>query len=385
MSCGPPLSGRRTLNKRRRRALAGLPTIWYAQPVRRRASSWAAIAGAVVTLGACGAGVAARRAADPIVSRAQALARDAPCDHPTRTRYSYHWPIKPFDRQHPIRGNFGDPRTVSKEGREEGIPSPGSHGSFNFHNGVDISATTGTAVYPVVSGVARIGFADEVIVRTFDFRTFQYLHIRPRVHDGQRVTAYKTILGTVRPRWLHVHLSEIDGFRIHNPADPGHLEPYRDGTIPAVDDITFTGVRGTELDPSSLHGKILISAGASDLPPISVPGYWFDFPVTPALVTWRMASPKAPVVRRTTVADFRHTEPPPRDYWRIYASGTYQNFPAIGGDVHFRLPGRYLFNLTPTPLDTRHVPNGRYSITAYVADVCGNHSSITERVRIDNS
>ena len=25
---------------------------------------------------------------------------------------SYHWPVKPFDRQHPVRGNFGDPRTI---------------------------------------------------------------------------------------------------------------------------------------------------------------------------------------------------------------------------------------------------------------------------------
>ena len=26
--------------------------------------------------------------------------------------FAYHWPIKPFDRQHPIRGAFGDPRTL---------------------------------------------------------------------------------------------------------------------------------------------------------------------------------------------------------------------------------------------------------------------------------
>ena len=24
----------------------------------------------------------------------------------------YSWPVKPFDRQHPVRGSFGDPRTL---------------------------------------------------------------------------------------------------------------------------------------------------------------------------------------------------------------------------------------------------------------------------------
>ena len=25
---------------------------------------------------------------------------------------SYKWPVKPFDKQHPVRGSFGDPRTI---------------------------------------------------------------------------------------------------------------------------------------------------------------------------------------------------------------------------------------------------------------------------------
>ena len=25
---------------------------------------------------------------------------------------SYGWPVKPFNRQHPVRGSFGDPRSV---------------------------------------------------------------------------------------------------------------------------------------------------------------------------------------------------------------------------------------------------------------------------------
>jgi hypothetical protein len=29
---------------------------------------------------------------------------------------AYPWPVKPFDKQHPIRGFFGDPRTVFQNG-----------------------------------------------------------------------------------------------------------------------------------------------------------------------------------------------------------------------------------------------------------------------------
>src|SRR5437660_1605435 len=48
------------------------------------------------------------------------------------TAAGYGWPVKPFDREHPIRGNFGDPRTVFLT-----PPTPESvltgGGSFSFH------------------------------------------------------------------------------------------------------------------------------------------------------------------------------------------------------------------------------------------------------------
>jgi murein DD-endopeptidase MepM/ murein hydrolase activator NlpD len=46
-------------------------------------------------------------------------------------------------------------------------------GSFTFHNGVDISAPTGTPVYPVVSGIAHVNSGDLVAVTTNDRRAFQ--------------------------------------------------------------------------------------------------------------------------------------------------------------------------------------------------------------------
>jgi hypothetical protein len=224
-----------------------------------------------------------------------------------------------------------------------------------------------------------------VIVITADGRTFQYFHVRPSVRPGQRVLARRTVIGRVLPEWFHLHLTEIDGFQVHNPVDPGHLEPYHDHTIPAVDSLLFTDDQGEPLNPSRLHGKILIAADADDRPPLPVfPRFWLNLPVTPAVVEWRMASRTTTVVPETIVADFRHTEPPHRDFWDVYAAGTYQNFPVFDHDYYFGKPGRYLFNLTPDPLDTRHLPNGRYGITIDVADVCGNQSSLTAHVTIRN-
>ena len=63
---------------------------------------------------------------------------------------AFPWPVKPFNKQHPIRANFGDPRTrFLNTMLTDGLQGPGT---FLFHNGIDIAAADGTPVYPVVSG-----------------------------------------------------------------------------------------------------------------------------------------------------------------------------------------------------------------------------------------
>ena len=308
--------------------------------------------------------------------RAWSPARSSRCDGPHTGPLVYHWPIKPFDRQHPVRGFFGDPRTVVDAEGEPGDTTPLTPGSYTFHNGIDISAATGTAVYPVVSGRAGIGYADEVIVVTGDGRTFQYFHIHPAVTRGEHVVAEKTVIGYVLPGWFHVHLSEIDGFRVHNPLDPGHLEPYRDHTVPVVHRIEATG----------LHGFVRLAADASDMPPLAVPGAWFGFPVTPAVIAWRLkrAHGRVVVPWRTAV-DFRRTEPSNTRFWQIYAPGTYQNFPVFGRRYFSHRAGRYLFELTRQPLDTRRFANGAYVLTVRAGDVCGNTGTLRVPLRIDNA
>src|SRR5438270_676813 len=57
--------------------------------------------------------------------------------------YAYGWPVKPFDRQHAIRGSFDDPR---QDMRKDGQPQ------YSFHSGIDISAPNGAPVYAVAAG-----------------------------------------------------------------------------------------------------------------------------------------------------------------------------------------------------------------------------------------
>ena len=347
--------------------------------------SLAALLAAAIVLAA--ASISATPSGTPtalVVVRRWLPAVRSACDLRLHGALTYHYPVRPFLAQHPIRGNFGDPRTLVTEGYL-GSDTPHSAGSFTFHNGVDISAPTGAAVYPVVSGRATIGYADEVIVATGDGRVFQYFHIKPRIHRGQRVVAYRTVLGRVLPEALHVHLTEIDGFRVHNPVDPGHLEPYTDHTVPEVLGVLFSDSRNHAVDPADVHGTVYLAADAEDQPTLPVPSPWFDFPVTPAVVSWRLTtSTGATVVPSRVVADFRHTLPPNRHFWRVYAAGTYQNFPVFGHVYFFGKPGRYLFNLTPNGLDTKRLPDGNYVLGVQVADVCGNRGLFAERVSVRN-
>jgi murein DD-endopeptidase MepM/ murein hydrolase activator NlpD len=117
-----------------------------------------------------------------------ALAVATPRSHASARRAadsSYGWPVKPFDQPHPVRGSFGDPRTIFV-----GPPSlrtlMSGAGSFQFHFGIDVSAPDGTPVYPVVSGHVLSENADRVFVDAGDGRTFEYWHSPPRSPSGQR-------------------------------------------------------------------------------------------------------------------------------------------------------------------------------------------------------
>ena len=298
---------------------------------------------------------------------------------------AYPWPVKPFHKQHPIRANFGDPRTVfSLSFFDGGIEGPGS---FAFHNGIDIAAPDGTPVYPVMSGIAHVVSNDEVTVDTGQGRVFQYFHAPPVVAEGEHVTAGKTVLGYIGKSFGHVHLSEIRGSKIWNPLAKGGIAPYRDKTRPTVASVEFREYNTLrQLDPLGVCGNVSIVSEAFDKPPMKVDGSFAYFPVSPALVSWtlRRVGTGEVVAGPVNVADFRGTLPINPDFWNVYARGTYQNAPRFGPRQFGLMPGRFLYNLTPAGLDTRTLPNGVYQATVRAADIKGNAGSLTQRFTIVN-
>lgn len=300
---------------------------------------------------------------------------------------AYSWPIKPFDKQHPIRGFFGDPRTVFEDGvLAGGFDGPGF---FSFHQGVDIVAPNGTPIYPVMSGTAHyLGAATlNVNVGNIDGNdvTFQYFHITPIVGEGEQVVARKTVLGYVQPPYGHVHLTEIDGPHAVNPLQKGHLTPYVDHTRPTIRETTFSNATGAIETPLGLCGRVQIAVDAFDRPPVPVPGAFHDLPVSPAFVEWSVArlNGKA-VIPARVAADFRQTLPPNSKFTDTYAKGTYENSPRFGTQQYTSMPGRYLFLLAGN-FDTTSLANGVYSLTVRVADIRNNRATETERFSVLNA
>lgn len=315
------------------------------------------------------------------ISRLSRVASRTPCAlRGPRAHGSYGWPLQPFDRQHPIRGTFGDPRTVY---RLDSFDGAAHTGSFTFHNGIDIVAAPDTPVYPVVSGIIDLSRPFTVRVRGSQGRSFEYWHIRPLVRLGQHVIAGETMLGRVLPAAGHVHLSEFAARRVVNPLAPGHLTPYRDTTPPAVLAIRFADAAGKALRPLALQGQVQITVAAYDTPPKSLPAPWQNAHLAPALLRWQITTLTGrPVFPARTAVDFRSKLPPERDFWQIYAPDSYQNSPVIGLHDFLGTPGSYLYTLTPKPLDTNKLRPGPYLLTITARDTCGNSGLLRRRIRI---
>lgn len=267
--------------------------------------------------------------------------------------YAYDWPVKPFDRQHPVRAYLDDPRI----GKRERL----------FHFGIDIAAADGTLVYAVAAGrvfrqfdhVAVVGSAGE----------FAYWHIVPVVRHHELVSRHQ-LIGYVMPPWGHVHFAEIHDGHYLNPLRPGALGPYADWTAP-----TLAAAGAESGSPHLLTGHVSLVAAAHDTAPIRIAGAWHDEPVTPALVRWRLLSGNRAVRTWRTAADFRHEMLQPSQFDRIYAPATTQN--------HEGEPGLFCFNLA-RHFDTRTFPDGTYRLEIELRDTRRNASVTEKTLTIDN-
>ena len=286
---------------------------------------------------------------------------------------AYRWPVKPFDRQHPVRGNFGDPRTVF-EGRRSQSTIESGDGMFQFHHGVDISAPDGSPVYAVADGTITRTHGDRVTVDCPNGRAIQYWHITvpAAVRVGQHAVAGKTLL------------AQLEGGQPVNPLSHGRLEPYRDGTPPSLLALSFRrSDLGAAIRPDRVSGRIYAYVEASDTPALPVPGRWNGFPVTPAVVSWRIETARGRAVVTDRVAwDVRRTIPSTAAFWLSYARGSHQNWPVFSDGKARGMTGRYVFRLSTSPLDTDRLGAGTYVLVVKVADTAGNRDAIRMSFRV---
>jgi murein DD-endopeptidase MepM/ murein hydrolase activator NlpD len=344
---------------------------------RRRTATMFLLAAAI------GGGALAGRTALPVSSSTAAQPRATAAKQTSSGGYG--WPVKPFDQQHPVRGSFGDPRTVFR-----GVPTVRglltSDGAFSYHQGIDVSAPDGTSVYPVRSGVVRIVTPDWVEVDSGNGSAFQYWHIKSVVRVGDHVQAEEDALGHIMRASQHVHLTELKDGKAVNPLTPGHIAPYTDTTTPRVTEITFRGRdSGPELLPEYVHGRVELVASASDAQAIPVPGQWAGLPVSPARLTYRIAAyPSGATVSPERTAVDVTTRLPGSNMWQTYARGTHMNMVQMGVHRYWYNPGVYLFKLTPMLWDTHQVRDGVYRICVTAWDTAGNHASASQVFQVHN-
>jgi hypothetical protein len=270
----------------------------------------------------------------------------------------YSWPLKPFDKAHPVRAYFNDPRI--------------SGTSKAFHFGIDISAPNGTPVYAVSAGKVHLEDARAISVAAGNV-DFGYWHVVPAVKHLEQVARHQ-LLGHVDAPWLHVHFAERRAGVYRNPLRPAGLTPWTDSTRPKVTAIRFMR-NGKELPAAAIFGAVDVIAEAHDTPPKPVPAPWNGLPVTPARLRWRVLRGNTVVRAWHTPVDFTKGLLPKERYNAIYAKGTRQN--------HAGKPGLYRFYLAHT-WSTQALPDADYELEAEASDLSGNAGSLRIPFRLAN-
>ena len=264
---------------------------------------------------------------------------------------AYNWPLKPFDRQHPVRAFFDDPRIGHEGGRA-------------FHFGIDVAAPDGTRVYAVTGGILYLAHGSLAVVAGGGHE-YGYWHVvrDPGLREHQIVHRHQ-LLGTIAAGWGHVHFAERVGGIYVNPLRPGALGPYTDPVAPTVGSVTAT----THPD-----GTVSLVVLAHDTTWPRVPGSWANEPVTPSLLRWRLTPAGRPSGHWKTAADFRMRMLDRSAFGAVYAPETTQN--------HEERPGTYGFFLA----HDWHPADGDYRIDVAAFDTRGNSAVATFHVVVTDA
>ena len=201
------------------------------------------------------------------------------------------WPLKPFHEQHVVRAGINEVRPA------------------NLHVALDIQANDLQAVYPIYSGRAYPAATGSYGDYNIRVGPYIYWHVVPRVHAGQWVTAYKTVLGQVETGFGHIAFSQGSTARTLNPLRPGGgLVPYTD-TEPPVIGVPHLFADGRVIvrafDPQSFIHKL------SYLTPV----------LAPSSLAWRLYDSKGHALTGLEWAMRGSQNYPPGDAPIIYAPG----------------------------------------------------------------
>ena len=273
---------------------------------------------------------------------------------------AYPWPVKPFNVQHAVRGGFDDPRSL------RGSVDPVVDNPLSFHDGIDIQARDGSAVFAVAPGIVSHPNRSAVAVTSGGI-TFGYWHVYPAVGVGSYIGRGQ-LVGFVRPGAGHVHLAERRFGRYVNPLRRGGIAPYSDTTPPNVRGLIFyrCGTR-TELPSTALSGCVDLAVDAYDPPSLQPKAPWADVVLAPSRISWGgLFGPEAwrPVGFAPRIVDFAQFEV--SGVRNVYAPGTRQNQRNWQGDYRFRLARN---------VDTNLLGDGEHSITVTATDVRGNSTT----------
>ena len=282
--------------------------------------------------------------------------------HGHAARPAYGWPVKPFNRQHPVRAYLNDPRN--------------GHGDAkSFHFGIDISAPTGTAVYAVQPGEVFLRRGRMAVAVRSARSTFGYWHVKPAVRNHQVVRLHQ-LLGYIIDEGggKHVHFAERNrtSGRYLNPLRPGAIGPYADRTPPTVVSVELLR-NGREVDPMRLTGRVDVVAEISDTTPMLVPAPWSNMPVTAARIRWSVTQGARNVVSPREAINSDHMFDG-KLYDRVFAPDTTQNY--VGA------PGHYRYYLARN-LQTSRLPDDGSHLRIEAYDTRGNR--VVASVEIDRA
>jgi murein DD-endopeptidase MepM/ murein hydrolase activator NlpD len=257
---------------------------------------------------------------------------------------AYSWPLRPFYKEHAIRGYFNDPRLSDAE--------------LSFHFGVDIVADDLQPVYAIEGGRAYVRGTRLAIYPKRGGHRLSYWHVMPAVSSTQLVRQHQ-LIGHVVPGMGHVHLAEYRGGRYINPLRLGGLAPYVDDTVPQIPKLTFYSF-GNPIAPESVTGFVDVTIDSFDPPPLpALPPEWAQAKLAPTLIRWRIVQGQTTIKPWETAVDFRTFLLGKSLFRFVYAPGTYQN--------KANRPGRYEFYLAHE-FATGLFPNGSYVLQVDALD-----------------